>query len=346
MPQSIMSRVFFCRRCLNQAARLGGGKPRFFTTSVTHKRAWIPTFQPTSSQNLDELLSLFRDRVFIPAFLNAAQRRLIYKEDAATTLNQNPITITLQGATEESYKLRPLKFSETPSNNAVRDAIGLMKEPQDWHTLVPLLRGLHSSKRTPNFLLWEFIVRKAGEAGMNSVIIDCAVQSHRTGFSLGDYVLAELLFSNLHTKAELAGYKGAEVETALRQAKRVAVLMNSEDHAPVDKMKPDPRRHPNIISVLLELSAAHALDAFRGKDTLGDVRSYAEKLLGTWVLRGKFDPIKYPKKNIRKVTDLPSVRKGIEMALQVEEIKKDGKLSQALGERLRELETPADGARA
>ncbi|OAT04813.1 hypothetical protein BDBG_01310 [Blastomyces gilchristii SLH14081] len=346
MSQSIMYRVLYCRSCLNQAASLGRGQTRFFTSSGTYKRAWIPTFKPTSSKNLDELLSLFRDRVFIPAFLTPAQRRLIYKEDATTSLEQNPITVTLQGQTEESYRLRPLKFSETPSNNAVRDIVELMKEPEDWYTLVPLLKGLHSSKRKPNFLLWEFIVRKAGEAGMNSVIIDCAEQSRRTGFSLGDYVLTELLFSNLHLKAESAGYKGPEVEKALKQAKHVAMLMNAEDHMPVDKTKPDPRRHPNIIAVLLELSAARALDAFEGKDTQGDVRSYAEKLLGTWVLRGKFDTIKYPKKNVRNVTDLPSVRKGIEMALQVEEIKNDEKLSQALRERLNELGTPADGTRA
>ncbi|OAX84426.1 hypothetical protein ACJ72_01204 [Emergomyces africanus] len=304
--------------------------------------AWIPTFKPTSSQNLDDILSLFRERVFIPAFLNPAQRRLIYKEDATTTLEQNPITVTLRGETEESYRLRPLKFSETPSNNVVRDAIELMKEPEDWYALVPLLKGLHSSKRTPNFFLWEFIVHKAGEAGMTSVIIDCAEQSQRTGFSLGDYMLAESLFSSLHLKAESAAFKGPDVEKALKQAKHVATLMNSEDHTPVDKTKPDPRRHPNIISVLLELSAARALDAFEGKDAQGDVRSYAEKLLGTWVLRGKFDTIKYPKKNVRNVVDLPSVRKGIEMALQVEEIRNDAKLSEALRERLTELGTSSE----
>ncbi|PGH07336.1 hypothetical protein GX51_01880 [Blastomyces parvus] len=346
MSQSIMNRVLFCRSCLNQSASLGRGHTRFFTNSAGYKRAWIPTFKPTSSQNLDELLSQFRDRVFIPAFLSPAQRRLIYKDNAVTSLEQNPITVTLQGQTEESYKLRPLKFSETPSNNDVRGIIALMKEPEDWYALVPLLKGLHSSKRTPNFLLWEFIVRKAGEAGMNSVIIDCAEQSRHTGFSLGDYVLAELLFKNLHARAESTGYKGPEVEKALKQAKHVAKLMNADDHAPVDKTKPDPRRHPNIIGVLLELSAARALDAFEGKDTQGDVRSYAQKLLGTWVLRGKVDTIQYPKNNVRNVTDLPSLRKGIEMALQVEEIKNDEKLSQALRERLNELGTPANGAQA
>ncbi|KKZ68883.1 hypothetical protein EMCG_00054 [[Emmonsia] crescens] len=341
-----MNRVLFCRSCLNHTAGLGRGQNRLFTNSATYKRAWIPSFKPTSSQNLDELLSLFRERVFIPAFLNAAQRRLIYKEDASTTLDQNPITVTLRGETDESYRLRPLKFSETPSNNMVRGVIQLMKEPEDWYALVPLLKGLHSSKRTPSFLLWEFIVRKAGEAGMTSVIIDCAEQSHRTGFSLGDYMLAEILFSTLRLKAESAGYKGPEVEKALRQAKHVAMLMNSEGHAPVVKTKPDPRRHPNIVSVLLELSAARALDAFEGKDAQGDVRSYAEKLLGTWVLRGKIDTIKYPKKNVRNVVDLPSVRKGIDMALQVEEIKNDERLSEALKKRLNELGTPADGSPA
>ncbi|ODH41587.1 hypothetical protein ACO22_01355 [Paracoccidioides brasiliensis] len=346
MSQGIMNRKLFCWSCLSQVTGLRKGQARFFNNSGACKRAWVPKFKPTSSQSLDELLTIFREHVFVPASLKPHQRRLIFNEEATNLLHQNPITVTLHSNTGESYSLRPVKFNERPSNKVVEDIINLMREPKDWYSLVPLLKGLHSSKRTPNIRLWEFIVRKAGEAGMNSVIIDCAEEGRRTGFSLGDYLLAELFFSNLRLKAESAGFKGPELEKALRQAKHVAMLMNAEEHVPVDKTKPDPRQHPNIIAVLLELSAARVLDAFEGKDVQGDVRSYARKLLGTWVLREKFDTIKYPKKVVRHVTDLPSVRNGIELALQVEEIKKDEKLSEALRERLNELDTHVKEAEA
>ncbi|PGH12975.1 hypothetical protein AJ79_03948 [Helicocarpus griseus UAMH5409] len=348
MSQAIMNRALFCRSCLNQSAGLGKAQTRFFSSSGACSRAWIPSFKPTSSQELDQLLSSFREHVFIPAFLTPAQRRLVYKENANPSLDQNPITITLKGQTEESYRLRHLNWRETPGNNVVRGIVGLMKQPDDWFTLVPLLKGLHTSKRTPNIRLWEFILSKAGEAGMNSVILDCATQAERTGLSLGDYFLAEQVFKNLHLKAESLGFQGPELEKLLRQAKSFAALLETEEHAPLKEdaslpessKKPDPRRHPNIISVLLELNAARALDAFDGKDVQGAVRTYAEILLSNWELRHPGQKVAYPKHVVKEVRDLPSMSKGIELALEVDEIRANEELHRTLRKRLQELGTP------
>ncbi|KAK2811498.1 hypothetical protein FQN50_002121 [Emmonsiellopsis sp. PD_5] len=333
-----MSRALFCRSCLHQAASVAK-QIRPFSSTLSSPRAIVPSFKPTDSKDLDEILTKYREHVFIPAFLSRPHRKLLYKTPIESSpLLQQPITIYLENS--ETYQLRPLRLEDTPRNSKLRDVVELMTTPEHWDNLIPLLQGMHSAKRTPKVDVMEFILRKAGEAGMNTLMIECAKQSRTTGLSLRNYQIAELFFSNFHMQAERADFKGPELEKALKHAKQTATLMNMPDHAPVDRKLPDPRRHPNIIGVLLELSAARALDAFEGKDTTGDVVSYAEKLIGTWRLR-EFKIPEYTKKAKRELTDLPSVRRGIEFALQVEEVKANEKLSGELRNKLEELDAGA-----
>ncbi|KAK2744772.1 hypothetical protein FQN55_006528 [Onygenales sp. PD_40] len=335
MSQSIMSRALFCRSCLHQAAGVGK-QIRPFSSTLSSSRAVVPSFKPTDSKDLDEILTKFREHVFIPAFLSRPRRKLLYKTPIESSpLLQQPITIYLENS--ETYQLRPLRLEDTPRNSKLRDVVELMTTPEHWSNLLPLLQGMHSAKRTPKVDVMEFILRKAGEAGMNTLMIECAKQSRTTGLSLGNYQIAELFFSNFRMQAEKADFKGPELEKALKNAKQTATLMNMPGHAPVDRLA-DPRRNPNIIGVLLELSAARALDAFEGKDTTGDVVSYAEKLIGTWQLR-EFKIPEHSKGAKRELTELPSV--GIEFALQVEEVQANEKLSGELRKKLEELDARA-----
>ena len=57
---------------------------------------YLPTFHPTSSPALDELLSTFRTNIFLPAQLSAAQRKLVFrKKNHHLLTGDEPATATI-----------------------------------------------------------------------------------------------------------------------------------------------------------------------------------------------------------------------------------------------------------
>ena len=297
----------------------------------------IPVFKPTSSPELDSLLAKFRDTLFIPTSLPLRHRKLIYKASKAEDLRQHPIIVNIGGEIEELYQLWPMDIRDRPKKNDVLNAVSLMKTRQDWHNLPPLLVGMRSSKQIISLKQWEWIVRVAGLAGMQSIVLECAKQARRSGLVLGHPGVARKLFFTFHSSARSAGFKGPELATALVQAQRAAWLMNGPEHIWTKSKIKDPKRLPDIIGILLELSAAHAIDAFEGKDKDGEVRHYAQKVLCTWPV-GEFDvpPTGSVEAN-GKLLEFVPLWHGIKLALQVEDVKVDKTLSSLLASRLKEL---------
>lgn len=268
---------------------------------------------------------------------------MLFRQKFRPNLEQSPVHVNLGEGSEDNYRLKPLDPSNCARTKELKTVISLMKTKEDWNNLLPFLAGLTQAKRLIRPEDWQFIIRKAGDAGVQSILFKCAVQAHRTNFSLGFHDIARAFFYVFHQTAESAGFKGPELEWALRKLKQTAQLMNNPYHSSKDATKPDPQQLPDIIGVVLELSAARSLYVFEGQDKEGEVRSYAQKLLSTWEL-GEFDISSDWGFANTKLQQLLPLWNGINFALKVKEVQNDQLIKNALSARQTELEKSIDSA--
>lgn len=247
---------------------------------------------------------------------------------------------------DASFRLRPTSIQQQPSNKDFKAAVSSMKTYEDWLNLLPLLSGLKDSKRNlgPDKLEW--LVRKACEAGKHGLILECAKKAERTGLELRDVHLVEALYQGLHEVAQKSDFGAAVVERSLNQGKQAADLIGPPNRKGFS-VKEDPARRPDIIGVLLELSASRSVKTFGGKDQNGEVVSYAQRTLDTWsVCADDF--------NMRTTTRWSTANQtlkqmmplwhGMKLALQVEEVKSSDHLRTNLKKRMKELEPNIEAA--
>ena len=253
-------------------------------------------------------------------------RKLIFTPKQHETITKSPVRVPINsGKPDEQYQLEPLSFENLPRKTDVVKVLGMMKSPEDWRNLVPFLTGLVSSGRKPQPALYAKIVRLTGESGLPAIALAAAKQVSRTGLTLGDAEIASEFFFASRLKAQKAGFKGEEVESALRLAQEAAYLMNDPKHAPLD---PDlnPQFMPLVSGVLLELSAARALDAFGGKDKTEEVTRYLRTLFVNWEYEGFEVPEHWRQANY-KLRDWIVVWHGLKLSLEVEEVKASQRLT-------------------
>ncbi|GBF60964.1 hypothetical protein TMEN_3432 [Trichophyton mentagrophytes] len=324
----------FVRGCISQSTSLG--RYRAFSSSASLCKALVPKFAPTSSPELDGLLQKFRDKLFIPAWLPYEDKRAMYKKSKSQELLSHPVVVNV--GTEDAvdnYTLRPMHIADAPSNSDVARVIRLLKTEEDWKSLIPFLSGLHSSKRDLTPHTTEMLIRRAGDLGMEAHVLQAVAQARRTGLLMRNADFTRTLLYSIRLKAEKAGFKGPDVHFALGQAKELVRLLNSPEHThPVAEK--DPKRLPSVIGMLLELKAAYAMDAFKGRDEDQGVRSYANKLISTWPLEKFTVPSEWPTANWRLRTYVP-LWHGMDLALKVEEIKAQPDIRQGLEARRDEL---------
>lgn len=237
---------------------------------------------------------------------------------------------------DEQFLLRPMDHMTRPRKVEVSDVVKLMKTNKDWQNIIPFLIGLRTSKRYLDNDRWEWLMRKATEADALGIMLECAKQSEKTGLRLKDAGVVGKYFYGLHKKAQAADFQGAATAKALSLAQQAAQLLEAPEHVEHDITK-DPRRRPAVIGVLLELSAARALNEFEGRDEDGQVAAYARRLVATWPL-GSFDA---GVSNWHKIEDtlqqnIP-IYNGIKLALQVNSISINKALSSDLKGRMDKL---------
>ncbi|KAF3396106.1 hypothetical protein F1880_006687 [Penicillium rolfsii] len=241
----------------------------------------IPTFSPTSSPELDQLLYRFRQDRFIPSGLPNQQRRNMFKEKHRQRLEDEPITVAISET--EDFTLRPMKINELPTKKDAYEVLRLIAATNEWKALVPFLNGLYISNLRLSSNRLAQLIRKASDAGKLSIIMECIRQGHRTGFHLRDLTVVQRLFYDIHVLAQNAEFKGSAVTKALNMAKQAVDLMDQdvEMHTSLAKAE-NPKHQPFVIGTLLELSAARAINEFGGKDQANEVLSYARKLVASW----------------------------------------------------------------
>ncbi|PYH48853.1 uncharacterized protein BP01DRAFT_288252 [Aspergillus saccharolyticus JOP 1030-1] len=259
-------------RCQN-ASTLGRTVGSYTQNRTYLSSAKVPSFD-NAPKKIKSGLNKFRNEVFIPLNLSEQQKLLIYRKKHQGTLDEHPVTVAI--SEEEEYRLQPMEFTAQPRNSKANELIRRMKTEDDWKQLPAFLTALHNVNRKLNL---EMVVRRAGMNDAMKFIL-AAAQAKDTGFSLRSPGLVQKIFFELHLHAQKHGFKGPEVDRMLRLAQSFVDLMGLPRHVNNNPAK-DPRRRPAVIGVLLELSAARALDKFGGKDTDGLVRAYSERLLAS-----------------------------------------------------------------
>ncbi|KAL2004192.1 hypothetical protein VTN02DRAFT_5841 [Thermoascus thermophilus] len=224
-----------------------------------------------------------------------------------------------------------------PRNQEITQVVSLMKTTRDWQNIIPFLAGLRMAGRVLKPNRWEWLIRKAGAADALGIVLECAKQSERTGLRFNNVDVVQKFYFMLHQKAQAAEFRGQGLAKALSLAKQAAMLMEAPEHV-VHDVQQDPKRRPFVVGVLLELSAAQALNEFGGNDEGGHVRTYAQRLLATWP-RGSFDAEAkdWPRVDRMLQENVP-IYNGMKLALQVNGIASQKAISSGLKARVSELE--------
>ena len=220
----------------------------------------------------------------------------------------------------EDIRLMPLHHHDRPrKEQSLHKILDLMKEPQDWANLPPLLEGLKSSKQEPEKLgWWRKMVRKTGEAGRINLIIHCAEMGDKTGVRFSMPAVLQEVIVAIHKDAAAAEWKGEGLDKQLALARRVVKLI--EAVAPGRKFKSgevDYRRSPEVAGLLLELHAAKAINDFGGKDEEEVVLGFAKKLDALWSFGDYSINVKEPSYTL---SFLVPMWNGIRQAFKVENV--------------------------
>lgn len=255
---------------------------------------------------------------------------MMIREKHADLVEEEPISVSIGGEDGEKYLLRRLDPSAQPKSRDLLGIITMMKAPEDWKNLVPLVFAMRESKRSLAQDRWEWVIRKAAEADALHFVMECAKQQSRTGLRLASHGIVQKLFFGFHQKARAAEFQGRGLDKARRMALEAVDLMETPAHLSRNGSF-DGKKEPFVVGLLLELSAARALEQFGGKDEDGSVRDYARKLIGTWN-RGRFTPTAstHWSDHDHQLQENSPIWYGIKLALQVDEVAKDKSLRSTL----------------
>ena len=251
----------------------------------------IPKFQlPTSSETLDQLLSAFRSKIFVPASLREAQKKLIYREKNRGLLAQNPVVVEIG---DEKVTLETIdRLREEPqTRKGIHTFLDLMKQPSDWENLLPFLEGLHNAERKFTSGILGKIARRAAEAGRLDVVIECAKQVKRTGFNLSRADVVMQIFLGLHDAAMNSGWEEKTTAKSLAQAEAIIMMLRTKSHSGnVQGQQGDPRTSTEVMGVLLELAAVGAVKHPRA-DAEEKVEAYTQQFQAMLNFPGKKDDL-------------------------------------------------------
>lgn len=244
----------------------------------------VPSFTKTSSSELDDLLSRFRNYVFFPSYLNTEHKLLVYRAKHKKLLEEEPFNVNLGG---EVWRLQHIDRTggQLPSHTkGIIQAADLMKTKQDWLNIIPLLAGYKNSSNPLSPEQKDRLVRKAGKAGRIGVLIDAAKRVDYTGFTLeSPHLVTEMAW---YAQYDGAKSKWAKITASLSYVEEIAFLLEDKRHGGGFVIKEDdPRVRPELIGILLQLSAVFAVQK-RGSGSSPEdqtkakekVKKYAERL--------------------------------------------------------------------
>ncbi|KAK4156015.1 hypothetical protein C8A00DRAFT_31065 [Chaetomidium leptoderma] len=259
-------------------------RQRWFSTSPTNRAGNIITFGETSSPELAELLDSFRQKVILPSYLAGEQRKKIYKAKLKHILQNDPITMEIDGVV---HKFRHLnQMQDLPNTHGSwTSALALMKTLADFQNVQPLLEGCMRDRRRVSPDMHVKIIRRAALHDSLEVVMDCVRAVQRTGFKLDRSEIINELLVCLQWPAISSGWNAGKTKTALRQIQLVLDILESDkSHMPKDITVGAFRfyQDPQVLAARLHMAAARAVYHQDGKDVDGKVTKYAEEIVALW----------------------------------------------------------------
>jgi hypothetical protein len=222
----------------------------------------------------------------MPAQLGKAQRDLVFKPHGRKILQTEPVVVTID---DQEFTLAPinLKRDVPDRGKSLKKALSLMKEKKDWDNLPNLMMGFNDKpsfmgkqKDFFNPVMKSVVVRMAGQAGHQDVILECLRRASNTGLTLSEEQTVGAVFFWIHNKAYSSEWAASDTKTALKWAEMVDEMLEDPKYTGgALKGEADPRLDPRVIGLLLELASMRA--AKNGTDEEGKVTAYAQRLLNT-----------------------------------------------------------------
>ena len=189
----------------------------------------------------------------------------------------------MAGVAGEDFQLEHIdKAVDVPNTRkGIFKALHLMQDKRDWDNLPRFLTGLNQAGRNPATFQLFMMVTKAAESGRLAVILECARRVSETGFDLRNPLLVNKIVAKIRNAAMASDWDVKETKRALAWVEMVSVMLEDKRHAGgrVISHNDDPRTSPELIGILLELSAIRAARHLGGKDEDGKVAEYASRLL-------------------------------------------------------------------
>jgi len=237
----------------------------------------VPSFQESSSPELDDILQSLRTKIVVPGYLNKKQQKLIFKRKFASQLENDPVYASIG---DEEFRLQYLNpQKDIPRTSTVLNQVfELTKDHADWLNWLSVLEGLNESRKGRDDLKAKF-VRKAIHAGEWDTVMLALKQVERNGVSMRIPEVRHAVFVNARLYTKDKGWTKDTLEKSFLFVKQAAELMEHPLHCGSRKVTAtDPRAEPLVLGTLLELAARCARHG--GFDSYKPVvEGYAEKLL-------------------------------------------------------------------
>ncbi|KAL8991899.1 MAG: hypothetical protein Q9188_007682, partial [Gyalolechia gomerana] len=229
----------------------------------------LQTFIPTSSPELDKLLSTFRTNIFLPSHLLSLQKSLIYKSKnhALLTNPEEPATVKIGN---EVHQLHPLNHltDEPNTRKSLAEILDTM-EGRDWVNIIPFLEGVKQSGRKVKGWQMEKIVRRMAKAGRQGIVMEMLRRVEGTGVKLGEIG---------------SGWSEEGVKEAERLMEGWWGMLSEErqvDKA-VKKSSGDPKLSPEIVGLVMWIRAVRSVLFMEKKDEEEKVKRAAEMVMAVW----------------------------------------------------------------
>ncbi|KAK4241700.1 hypothetical protein C8A03DRAFT_40920 [Achaetomium macrosporum] len=259
-------------------------RPRWLSTSPALRGGHVVTFGETSNPELAEILDTLRQKVFLPTYLAAEQRKKIHDRKLADVLRNDPVTMEIDGVV---HKFRYIdRMTEIPNTRkALRRALECMKTPADFKNVPPLLEGCVRARRKVDPDILAKLIRRASMHDSIQVILDCIKEVRRTGFKLDTSEKINELLTWIQHPAIMSGFNKTKTQTALRQVQLILnILESDESHRPTKESEGrfPFYRDPQMLAARLHMAAAMAVYHQDGRDENGKVTKYAQELVTLW----------------------------------------------------------------
>ncbi|KAF4555106.1 Hypothetical protein D9617_3g021760 [Elsinoe fawcettii] len=293
---------FVCRSCARKARapsssiRSGNIKSRPFSSTVRTRRSHaVPSFHQDCSPELNTILSTLRNEHILPAYLNEAQQRLVFRKKYRSELENSPVSISIE---DEEFNLKPLNRNavEGERKPLLRQAIELITMEKEWTQIFPLLEGMAKMGTPVDQATIEKLIRKASLEGHFGVILQALKAAERTGLTMRDRYVLHGVLRGLRTSAERGKWQQGTLDKAIRYADEVAALLSDKGHMDADKIsrrqavmvKGNPLRNPLNMATWLELHGVRSYLYGGGQDPGGKIQAFYQRMLDC------FDPTKKP----------------------------------------------------